>query len=93
MELAHIEDIQVGFFNLAVNKLITNKAQSDGDTNCNWRAQYRHQRIGTRAGELVNKRTSGDHLSYSIVDIGAKHFFSLMAEHSSIIADTLNKLD
>ena len=42
------------------------KHESDGDTNCNWRARYSHQ----RTGGLGNKRTSGDHSNYSIVEIG-----------------------
>ena len=44
--------------------------ESDGDTNCNWRARYSHQRIGTRAGRLGNKTKSGDHPNYSIIAIG-----------------------
>ena len=44
--------------------------ESDGDTNCNWRARYCHQRFGTRTGGLGNKRMSGDHPNYSIVEIG-----------------------
>ena len=43
--------------------------ESDGDTNCNWCTRYSHQRIGTGTGGLVNKRMSGDHLNYSIVEI------------------------
>ena len=46
------------------------KYESDGDTNCNWTTQYSHQRIGTGAGGPRNKRTSGDHQNYSIVEIG-----------------------
>ena len=42
---------------------------SDGDTNCNWCAQYCHQRISRGTGELGNKRTSGDHPNYSIIKI------------------------
>ena len=41
--------------------------ESDGDTNSNWLTQY--QRIGTGTGGLRNKRTSEDHLNYSIVEI------------------------
>ena len=44
--------------------------ESDGDTNCQWRARYSHQRIGTGTGGLGNKRTSGDHQNYSVVEIG-----------------------
>ena len=44
----------------------TMEHESDGDTNCNWRARYSQQRIGTGSGGLENKRTSGDYPSYSI---------------------------
>ena len=37
----------------------TIKHESDGDTNCNWRARYSQQTIGKRTGGLENKRTSG----------------------------------
>ena len=30
------------------------KHESDGDTNCNWRARYSHQRISTETRELGN---------------------------------------
>ncbi len=43
--------------------------KSDGDTNCNWCAQYSHQRIGTETGGFGNKRTSEDYPNYSIVGI------------------------
>ena len=44
--------------------------ESDGDTNCNWCSWYNHQRINTRTGRLGNKRTSGDHPNYSIIEVG-----------------------
>ena len=44
--------------------------KSDGDTSCNWCTRYSHQKIGTETGGLGNKRTSGDHLNYNIVEIG-----------------------
>ena len=44
--------------------------ESDGDTNCKWRAQYNHKSIGTETGGLGNKRSSGDHPNNSIVEIG-----------------------
>ena len=44
--------------------------ESDGDTNCNWCAWYRQQRIGSGIGRLGNKETSGDHPNYSIIKIG-----------------------
>ena len=43
--------------------------ESDGDTICNWCTRYSPQRIGTGTGELGNKRTSGDHPNYRIVEI------------------------
>ena len=42
--------------------------ESDGDTNCYWRARYSHQRIGKETGRLTNKRT-GDHPNNCIVEI------------------------
>ena len=48
----------------------TMEDESDGDTNCNWYSWYSHQRIGTRTGGLGNKRKSGDHPNYSIIEIG-----------------------
>ena len=44
--------------------------ESDGDTNCNWRARYSQQRISTGIGGFGNKRTGEDHQNYSIVKIG-----------------------
>ena len=43
--------------------------KSDSDTNCNWYVWYSHQILGTWSRELGNKRTSGNHLNYSIVEI------------------------
>ena len=43
--------------------------KSDGDTICNCRARYSHQKIDNGTGGLGNK-TSGDHPNYSIVEIG-----------------------
>ena len=43
---------------------------SDDDTKCNWCARYSSQMISTGIGGLENKRTSGDHKNYSIVEIG-----------------------
>ena len=45
------------------------KHKSDGDTSCNWYTRYSHQRIGTETKRFENKRTSGDHLNNSIVQI------------------------
>ena len=44
--------------------------ESDGDTNYNWRTRYNHQRIDTRIGGLRNKKASGDHRNYSIIENG-----------------------
>ena len=44
--------------------------ENDDDTNCNWSVWYSHQRIGTRTGRLGNKRASGYHPNYSIIEIG-----------------------
>ena len=43
---------------------------SDGDINYNWCACYSHQRIDKKTEELGNKRTSGNHANYSMVEIG-----------------------
>ena len=44
--------------------------ENDDDTNDNWCARYSHQRIDQGIGGLGNKGTIGDHLKYSIVEIG-----------------------
>ena len=44
--------------------------ESDADTNSNWCVRYSHQKIGKGIGGLENKRTSGDHPNYTIVEIG-----------------------
>ena len=44
--------------------------ESDGDTNRKICARHKRQSIGTRTGGLVNKRTSGYHSNYNIVEIG-----------------------
>ena len=36
----------------------------------NWCDRYSHQNVGTGNGGLGNKRTSGDHPTYSIIVIG-----------------------
>ena len=43
--------------------------ESDVYTNYNWCYLYSHQRIHKETGELGNKRTSGDHPNYLIVEI------------------------
>ena len=39
-------------------------------SNCNWRSWYRHRRIDKGTGGFGNKRTSGDHTNYCIIEIG-----------------------
>ena len=48
----------------------TMEHEGDANTNCNWCAWYSHQKIGTETGGFENKRMSGDHPNYSIVEIG-----------------------
>ena len=48
----------------------TMEHEGDDFTNCNWRARYSQQRIGSGTGGLRNKRTSGDHPNYCIIEIG-----------------------
>ena len=43
--------------------------ESNGDTNCDWGAQYSHQRIDKGTGGLGDKRMSGNHHGYSITKI------------------------
>ena len=42
----------------------------NGDTNCNWRARYGHQRTSSGTRGFGNKRASGDYPNDSIVEIG-----------------------
>ena len=51
-------------------ELKTMEHESDGDTNCNWRTRYSHQRIDTGTGGLGNKRTSRNCPINNIVKIG-----------------------
>ena len=48
----------------------TGEHESDGNINCNWRAQYIQQKIGTETRRLGNKTTSRFHLNHGIVNIG-----------------------
>ena len=43
---------------------------SDVDTIYNWRAMQCNQSVGIGTGGLGNKRTSGEHPNYNIVEIG-----------------------
>ena len=48
-------------------KTVERKGDDYTDYNCcSW---YSHARIGKRIGELENKKTSGDHLNYCIIEI------------------------
>ena len=44
--------------------------EDDSPNNFNWLTRYSQQWTGTETGGLGNKRTSGDHPNYSIVEIG-----------------------
>ena len=44
--------------------------ESGGDTHYYYHVQYGNLRISTGIGGLGNNRTSGDHINYSIVEIG-----------------------
>ena len=45
------------------------KHESNGDTNCNWYAEYSYQRIDNGTGGIGNKRTNGGHPNDSISKI------------------------
>ena len=45
------------------------ECESNDDILCNWCARYSNQRTSTGTGEHGNKRTSGDHPNYCIVEI------------------------
>ena len=47
----------------------TMEHENDGDTNCNGCAQKSHQKIDKGTGGLGNKRASGNHPNYSILEI------------------------
>ena len=49
---------------------ITGKKNWEHEGGSNRCAQYSSEKIDTVTGELRNKRTSGDHPNYNIVDIG-----------------------
>ena len=44
--------------------------ESDVYTNFDWCSWYNHQRIIKETGGLGNKRTSGEHPNYCIIEIG-----------------------
>ena len=41
----------------------------DIDTNCDWQTRYSSQMIGAETEGLANRKTSGDHPNYNIVNI------------------------
>ena len=43
--------------------------ESNGDTYCNLRAQYSHQRIDIETGGLGNKSSYGDYSNYCIIKV------------------------
>ena len=43
--------------------------ESSGNTNCNWWLYQDHKRIGKMTRGSVNKKTSGENLNYSIIEI------------------------
>ena len=49
------------------------KYEGDNYTNQDWCFWYSHQRIIKRTGGLGNKRTSGDHLNYYIIENGLEY--------------------
>ena len=60
--LRRVLETREDLLSLKLKKKKNMEHESDGYTNCNWRARYSHQTIGTRTGGLRKKRTSGDHL-------------------------------
>ena len=75
MDLAVPDDQRVSekrdkYLDLARALKNTMDHESDSETNCNWLAQYRYRKINKGTGGLGNKRTSGDHPNYSIIEIG-----------------------
>ena len=50
-------------------ELIKLELDSDNYTNCHWCFLYIYQRLRKRIWGLRNKRTSGDHPNYSIIDV------------------------
>ena len=58
------------FFDLA-NEL-KYAMEHEGDTNCNWCTWNDPQKVNKRARGDGNRRTSGDHSNYSIVEVDQK---------------------
>ena len=53
-----------------LGELKTVEHESDLNTNCNWFSWYSYQRTNKGTGELGNKRMSGNHPNYCIIEIG-----------------------
>ena len=58
------------YLDLARELKKTVEHESDDYNNCNWYSWYYQQRISKGTGGLENKRKSGDHPNYSIIEIG-----------------------
>ena len=58
------------FLDLARELKRTMEHEGDGNTSGNWGALNNPKRIGRGTGRLGNKRTSGNHPDYRIIDIG-----------------------
>ena len=58
------------YFDLAREREKTVERENDDYTNDNWCSWYSYQRVDTGTEELGNKRMSGHHLNYSIIEIG-----------------------
>ena len=56
------------YLDLARKLKKTMKHESDNYTNCDWCFSYTHQRIIKGTGRLGNKRTSGNHPNYYIIE-------------------------
>ena len=48
----------------------TMEHENNSYPNCRWCSGYSHQRFGKKTRRVRNKRLSGDHPNYSIVEIG-----------------------
>ena len=57
------------YFDLALELKKTVEHESDIYTISNWCSWYSQQRINRGTGGLRNKRTSGDHRNYCIIEI------------------------
>ena len=58
------------YLDLARESKKTVEHEGDDYTNNNWCSWYSHQKIDRGTGGLRNKRMSGDHPNYCIIEIG-----------------------